>query len=302
MSFLAPKTPKPPPLFSSPLVGTAFEETGSQRRHATRMRIGRRGSTILTDTSLAKPIGEGTGMREGGRPAATQQPQPKKKEGTETREEGRQTARTREGRRGSTILTGASLAKPIDEETGTREGERPAATQQPQPKKKEGTGKREEERQDKPDPCQVIVDAEIREFNELIRVRQAIHPARAAIDAKEQEIEQLEKLRPGDKIPGEETPAKKEPAVPPLPIPSLPRIGKRRLPPTGILGLVLEMERKLKEMDEFNRKRGVSVEKLKAELKELEKQLENLIHQERNLKANVALLSERLRKCRAENG
>ena len=55
-------------------------------------------------------------------------------------------------------------------------------------------------------------------------------------------------------------------------------------------------------MDEFNRKRGVSAEKLKAELKELEKQLENLIHQERNLTANVDLLSERLRKCRAENG
>ena len=72
--------------------------------------MGRRASTILTDSSLAKPIGEGT----------------------ETREEGRQAARTREGHRGSTILTGASLAKPIGEGTETREGGRPAATQGPQ--------------------------------------------------------------------------------------------------------------------------------------------------------------------------
>ena len=62
------------------------------------------------------------------------------------------------------------------------------------------------------------------------------------------------------------------------------------------------MERYIKETVEFYRKRGISVEKLKAELKELEKQLENLVHQERNLKANTTLLSERLRKCRAENG
>lgn len=118
------------------------------------MRIGRRASTLLTDSSLAKPIGEETETREGGRPAATQQPQPKKKEGTETREggrpavtqqlqskkregtetreEGRQAARTREGRRGSTILTGSSLAKPIGEGTGLREEGRPAATQEPQ--------------------------------------------------------------------------------------------------------------------------------------------------------------------------
>ena len=92
MSFLAPQTPKPLPSFSSPLVGTAFEETRSQRRRAARMRIGRRASTILTDSSLAKPIGEGTETREGGRPAATQQPQPKKKERTETREGGRPAA------------------------------------------------------------------------------------------------------------------------------------------------------------------------------------------------------------------
>ena len=268
MSFLAPKTPKPPPSFSSPLGGTATEEAGSQRRQATRMRIGRRASTILTDSSLAKPIGEGTGMREEGRPAATQQPEPKKKEGTET-----------------------------------REGERPAITQQPQPKKKEGTETREEGRQDKPDPCQVIVDAGIREFNELLRVRQAIHPARAAIDAKIGEINQLNKLGPRDRLPGEQAPPKKKTEPFPLPIPSLPRKGKRPLAPIDIIiGIVLEGKRKLKEMDEFNRRRRISAEKLKAELKELEKELENLIHQERNLRANVDLLNERLRKCRAENG
>ena len=50
-------------------------------------------------------------------------------EGTETREGERQTARTREGRRGSTILTGSSLTKPIGEGTETREGGRPATTQ-----------------------------------------------------------------------------------------------------------------------------------------------------------------------------
>ncbi len=72
MSFLAAKTPMLPPSFSPSLGGTAFEETGSQRRHATRMRIGRRASTLLTDSSLAKPVGEGTETREGGRPAATQ--------------------------------------------------------------------------------------------------------------------------------------------------------------------------------------------------------------------------------------
>lgn len=103
-------------------------------------------------------------------------------------------------------------------------------------------------------------------------------------------------------MPGEETPAKKKPEPLPLPIPSLPPIRKRPLPPTIILDLILTMERKLKEMGEFNRKRGISAEKLKAELKELEKQLENLIHQERNLEANVALLRERIRKYRAENG
>ena len=183
-----------------------------------------------------------------------------------------------------------------------REGERPAATQQPQPKKKEGTETREEGRQDKPDPCQVIVDARKREWEELLRVRRAIGPAKDAIKAKEQEIQQLKDLRPGDKMPGEETPAKKEPAVPPLPIPSLPGKGKRPLPPTGMLGLFLELQRKSKEFDEFNQKRGISAEKLKAEFKELKKQLENLIHQERNLTANVDLLSERNRKCRAENG
>ena len=77
MSFLAPKTPSlpPQPPFSPPLGGTAIEEVGSQRRRATRMRIGRRASTILTDSSLAKPIGEGAETREGGRPAATQGPQ-----------------------------------------------------------------------------------------------------------------------------------------------------------------------------------------------------------------------------------
>ena len=301
MSFLIPKTPKPLPSFSPPLAGTAIEEAGSQRRRATRMRIGRRASTLLTDSSLAKPIGEGTGTREERRSAATQKPQPVADE-KEAESQRRQAARTREERRGSTILAGASLAKPIGEGTGTREGGRPAATQQPQPKKKEGTGKREEERQDKPDPCQVIVDAEIREFNELLLVRQAIHPARAAIKAKVAEIKQLKDLRPGDKIPGEETPAKKKTEPLPLHIPSLPPMSKRKISPFIILDFVFEMERKLKKMDEFNRKRGISAEKLKAELKELEKRLETLIYQERNLRANVDLLNERLRKCRAENG
>ena len=64
MSFLAPKTPKPLPSFAPPLGGTAIEEAGSQRRRATRMRFGRRASTLLTDSSLAKPVGEGTETRE----------------------------------------------------------------------------------------------------------------------------------------------------------------------------------------------------------------------------------------------
>ena len=131
MSFLIPKTPKPPPSFSPPLGGTAIEEAGSQRRQATRMRIGRRASTLLTDSSLAKPIGGGTGMREGERPAATQGPQAAAVE-KEAGSQRRQAARTRKERRGSTILTGASLAKPIGEGTETREEGRPAATQGPQ--------------------------------------------------------------------------------------------------------------------------------------------------------------------------
>ena len=69
MSFLAPKTPKPLPSFSPPLGGTAIEDAGSQRRRATRMRFRRRASTILTDSSLAKAIGEGPETREGGGPA-----------------------------------------------------------------------------------------------------------------------------------------------------------------------------------------------------------------------------------------
>lgn len=184
------------------------------------------------------------------------------------------------GRRASTILTDSSLTKPIGE----------------------GTETREEGRQNKPDSCRVIVDALNREFDELLRVRQAIHPARAEIDAKKAEIDQLKDLHPGDKMPGEETYSKKKTEPLPLPIPSLPPKRKRPLPPTIILDIFLEMERDLKERDEFNRRRGILAEKLKAELKELEKQLENSIHQERNLRANVALLSERNRMCRAENG
>ena len=131
MSFLIPKTPKPPPSFSSPLGVTAFEEAGSQRRQAARMRMGRRASTILTDSSRTKPIGEGTETREGERLAATQQPQPAAVE-KEAGSQRRQAARMRMGRRASTLLTDSSLAKPIGEGTETREEGRPAATQRPQ--------------------------------------------------------------------------------------------------------------------------------------------------------------------------
>ena len=85
----------------------------------------------------------------------------------------------------------------------------------------------------------------------MLRVRQAIHLEKAAINAKEQEIQQLEKLRPVDKIPGEETPARKKPESLPLPIPSMTRIVKRRIPLTIILAILPLMERDIKETVEF---------------------------------------------------